>query len=67
MLSSDFTYSIILHKNLTGFSDKQIDNLLANFNTAEVREENFDPVAAAAQIGQPITKPGDIWQLDRHH
>jgi 16S rRNA G966 N2-methylase RsmD len=52
--------------NLTGFSDKQIDNLLADFNVAEVKEDNFDPAAAAAEINEPVTKPGDIWQLGRH-
>lgn len=52
--------------NLTGFSDKQIDNLLADFNLQEVKEDNFDPAAAAAEIKEPISKPGDIWQLGRH-
>lgn len=52
--------------DLTGFSEKQIDNLLADFNTAEVREDDFDPAAAAEAITDPITKPGDIWQLGRH-
>jgi DNA modification methylase len=31
-----------------------------------VKEDNFDPAAAAAEIKDPITKPGDIWQLGRH-
>ncbi|WP_371380891.1 site-specific DNA-methyltransferase [Sporomusa aerivorans] len=52
--------------NLTGYSDKQIDNLLADFRTMEIREDNFDPAAAAAEINEPVTKPGDIWQLGRH-
>ena len=52
--------------DLTGFSEKQIDNLLADFNTQEVKEDNFDPAAAAESITEPITKPGDIWQLGRH-
>lgn len=52
--------------NLTGFSDKQIDNLLADFKVSEVKEDNFDPAAAAAEIKEPITKPGDIWQLGLH-
>jgi len=51
---------------LTGFSDKQIDNLLADFKTAEVQEDNFDPAAAAADIREPVTKPGYIWQLGCH-
>lgn len=52
--------------SLTGFSDKQIDNLLADFNIQEVKEDNFDPAAAATEIKEPITKPGDVWQLGRH-
>jgi DNA modification methylase len=52
--------------SLTGFSDKQIDNLLADFNTQEVKEDDFDPAAAAAEIKEPITKLGDVWQLGRH-
>lgn len=52
--------------NLTGFSDKQIDNLMADFITTEVREDNFDPAVAAAEIKESVTKPGDIWQLGRH-
>jgi DNA modification methylase len=52
--------------NLAGFSDKQIDNLLADFNTDEVREDNFDPAAAAGKITEPRTKLGDVWQLGRH-
>jgi DNA modification methylase len=52
--------------NLAGFSDKQLDNLLADFNTAEVREDNFDPAAAAMEIKEPVTKSGDVWQLGRH-
>lgn len=55
-----------LDTDLTGFSEKQIDNLLADFNQAVVREDNFDPSAAAAEIQEPVTKPGDIWQLGRH-
>ncbi|MBU2700600.1 hypothetical protein Ga0466249_001692 [Sporomusaceae bacterium BoRhaA] len=52
--------------NLTGFSDKQIDNLLADFNVQKVKEDDFDPAAAAAEIKDPITKLGDVWQLGRH-
>ncbi|MDF2876540.1 MAG: hypothetical protein K0R22_3223 [Sporomusa sp.] len=52
--------------NLTGFSDKQIDNLLADFNTHEVKEDNFDPATVATEIKEAVTKPGDIWQLGRH-
>lgn len=52
--------------DLTGFSEKQINNLLADFNTTEVKEDQFDPAAVAEEIKEPKTKPGDIWQLGRH-
>lgn len=52
--------------DLTGFTDKQIDNLLADFNIQEVKEDNFDVAAAVAEIKEPITKPGDVWQLGQH-
>lgn len=34
--------------DLTGFSGKQIDNLLADFRTAEICEDNFDSGIAAS-------------------
>lgn len=52
--------------DLTGFTDKQIDNLLADFKTKEVAEDNFDTAAAVAEIKEPITKPGNVWQLGQH-
>jgi len=52
--------------DLTGFTDKQIDNLLSNFNIAEVKEDNFDAAAAVAEIKDPVAKPGDVWQLGQH-
>lgn len=50
---------------LTGYNDKQLDNLMADFR-GPVQEDDFDPAAAAAAIKEPVTKPGDIWQLGRH-
>jgi len=51
---------------LTGYSEKQLDNLMADFKNIDVQEDNFDTVAAVAEIKEPITKPGDVWQLGRH-
>lgn len=52
---------------LTGYSAKQIDNLLANLPQEEVRDDNFDAVAAAEEAAKaPRSKRGDIWQLGRH-
>lgn len=51
---------------LTGYSEKQLDNLMADFKNIDVREDNFNTAAAVAEIKEPITKPGDVWQLGRH-
>lgn len=51
---------------LTGYSEKQLDNLMADFKNIEVQEDNFDTAAAVAEIKEPITKLGDVWQLGRH-
>lgn len=32
----------------------------------EVKEDDFDADAAAESITDPITKPGDVWLLDKH-
>lgn len=52
--------------DLTGFSEKQIDNILADLNIQEVKEDNFDPTAAVAEIEEPIVQPGEVWQLGQH-
>ncbi|MDU2064412.1 MAG: site-specific DNA-methyltransferase [Sporomusaceae bacterium] len=52
--------------DLTGFSEKQVDNLLADLRVIEVKEDDFDVVAAVKGITEPITKLGDIWQLGAH-
>ena len=51
---------------LTGYSSKQIDNLLADFNIEEVADDNFDAAKAADEIKEPISKRGDVWQLGKH-
>lgn len=38
----------------------------ADFRNAEVREDDFDPAAAAAAIKEPVTKLGNIWRLRQH-
>lgn len=50
----------------TGFDDKEINKLLLKANPAEVEEDDFDAEEAAANIKEPITKPGDLWKLGRH-
>lgn len=52
--------------DLTGFSSKQLDNLLADVRTEKVEDDHFDAAAAAEKIIEPVSKRGDIWQLGRH-
>lgn len=52
--------------NLTGYSDKQIDNLLADIRSEKVEDDHFDVLAEAEKIKEPISVCGDIWQLGRH-
>lgn len=49
---------------LTGFDLAEIDKLMGK--EAEVTEDDFDADAALADITEPTTKRGDIWQLGRH-
>lgn len=56
-----------LDLTFTGYSAKQIDNLLANLPQEEVRDDNFDAVVAAEEAAKaPRSKRGDIWLLGRH-
>ncbi len=52
--------------DLTGFSNKQLDNLLVDVRTEKVEDDHFDAAAAAEKIIEPVSKRGDIWQLGRH-
>ena len=40
--------------------------MLADIRTEEVLDDNFDPIAAANEIKEPVSKRGDIWQLGKH-
>lgn len=55
-----------LDTSLTGFDDKEIEKLIAQFNTDEIKEDDFDAAEEAKNIINPITKLGDIWQLGPH-
>ena len=46
-----------------GFDEKELDKILGK---KEVVEDDFDAEAELANIKEPITKPGDIWQLGGH-
>jgi len=51
---------------LTGFSVKEVDKIMAELESGEIIEDDFDAAAEAAKIKTPVTKPGDVWQLGRH-
>ena len=51
---------------VTGFSDSEISNLIDNFFSTEVTDDNFDADAEYEAIEEAETKPGDIWQLGKH-
>lgn len=49
---------------LTGLDAEEIDKLLRP--PEELVEDDFDPEEEAEKIEEPITKPGDVWQLGEH-
>lgn len=52
---------------ITGFDHSEIDELMTQFNIEpEPEEDDFDVDAELEKIIEPVTKPGDIWQLGRH-
>jgi len=51
---------------LTGYSGKALDNLLADIRTHEVADDGFDAAETAKGIKEPTSKRGDIWILGRH-
>jgi len=59
-------FDIDFDRELTGFVDKDIDKLLAQFEDKTAIDDEFDVDQAVADITDPVTKPGDIIQLGRH-
>lgn len=51
---------------LLGYSDKSVAEMLAEYAKQDVKEDDFDVDAAAAEIVEPQSKPGDIYKLGRH-
>ena len=51
---------------LTGYSGKALDNLLADIRTHEVKEDGFNAAEAAVSIKKPVSKRGDVWILGLH-
>ena len=51
---------------LAGFDEQSLEQLMAQFHTGEVEEDDFDAEEEAATIVEPVTKSGDMWRLGRH-
>lgn len=51
---------------LTGFDMEEIDDIMANFDTTEVVEDDFDLEAELEREEEPITRKGDLWILGKH-
>lgn len=50
--------------SLTGFDDSEIEDLMTEFHESE--EDDFDVDKAVEEVGEPVCKRGDIWQLGKH-
>jgi len=52
---------------VTGYKREELEDLIQLLDIpAEAIDDGFDPDAAAAQISEPVSRAGDIWQLGRH-
>lgn len=51
---------------LTGFEIEEINDIVANFDTSETQEDDFDLDEELEKEEPPITKAGDLWLLGRH-
>ena len=53
--------------DLTGYTGKQLDNILADIRQEAVKDDGFDAVAAAAEaVKAPRSGYGDVWLMGRH-
>ena len=64
LLLSEF--DIDFDRELTGFSTKDIDKLISQFENKSAVDDGFDVDKAVAGITDAVTRPGDIIQLGRH-
>lgn len=55
--------------DLTGFEAPEIDKLYQKLSREDgkIVEDDFDGDAEAEKIIEPVTQPGDIWLLGKHH
>ena len=53
--------------DLTGYTGKQLDNILADIRQETVKDDGFDAVAAAEEaVKAPRSSYGEVWRLGRH-
>nr|WP_156778905.1 site-specific DNA-methyltransferase [Clostridium formicaceticum] len=51
---------------LTGFEIEEINDIVANFDTTETQEDDFELEEELEKEEVSITQPGDLWVLGRH-
>lgn len=53
--------------SVTGFQRTDLEDLIQELDIPpEATEDGYDAEAAAAEIEEPVTRPGDLWRLGRH-
>lgn len=56
----------LIDLGITGFDSDELEELLARIDTAEATDDDFDIDEALDEIVEPVSKPGDIYQLGNH-
>lgn len=62
----DLQEDIDIDVELTGFDIEEINDIMANFDTTEVVEDDFDLEEELEKEEEPITRRGDLWILGKH-
>ena len=62
----DLQEDIDIDVELTGFEIEEINDIMANFDTIEVIEDDFDLEEELEKEEEPITRKGDLWMLGKH-
>lgn len=50
----------------TGFTSSEVEDLVLKLDNVEAEDDDFDEDEALEEIGEPITKRGDVWILGDH-
>ena len=53
--------------DFTGFDEKEINEIINNFNLKEPGEEDYDVDEALQKPPKYVVKPGDVYQLSNHY